>query len=45
MADRVALLDGGRIVEVGSHEELLARSTRYREVLAAQTETTVGGEN
>jgi ATP-binding cassette, subfamily B, bacterial len=34
LAERVALLDGGRIVESGTHEELLARSARYRRLLA-----------
>jgi ATP-binding cassette subfamily B protein len=33
LADRVAMLDGGRIVETGTHEELLRRSARYRELL------------
>lgn len=35
LADRVVLLDGGRIAAEGTHEHLLERSTRYREVLAA----------
>jgi subfamily B ATP-binding cassette protein HlyB/CyaB len=35
LADRVVLLDEGRIVEQGTHTELLERSERYREVLAA----------
>ncbi len=41
LADRVVLLDEGRIVATGSHEELLAGNDRYREVLAADA---VGGE-
>lgn len=35
LADRVAVLDGGRIVDVGTHRELLDRSGRYRELLIA----------
>jgi ATP-binding cassette, subfamily B, bacterial len=34
LAERVALLDGGRVLESGTHDELLARSARYRELLA-----------
>jgi ATP-binding cassette subfamily B protein len=36
LADRVAVLEGGRIVEEGTHEELLARSKRYRTLLALE---------
>jgi len=36
LADRVAVLEGGRIVEEGTHEELIARSLRYRELLALE---------
>jgi ATP-binding cassette, subfamily B, bacterial len=36
LADRVAVLEGGRIVEEGTHEELLARSLRYRTLLALE---------
>lgn len=32
--DEVALMDGGRIVERGSHTQLLAKSRRYREMWA-----------
>ena len=34
LAQRVVLLDGGRIVATGTHEELSATSARYQEVLA-----------
>jgi ATP-binding cassette subfamily B protein len=34
LADRVVLLDGGKIVADGTHEGLLLSSARYREVLA-----------
>jgi ATP-binding cassette subfamily B protein len=36
LADRVAVLEGGRIVEQGTHAELLRRSTRYRALLALE---------
>jgi ATP-binding cassette, subfamily B, bacterial len=36
LADRVAVLEGGRIVEEGTHAELLRRSTRYRALLALE---------
>jgi ATP-binding cassette subfamily B protein len=34
LADRVVLLDGGRVAAEGTHAELLAGNERYREVLA-----------
>ena len=34
LADRAALLDGGRIVAVGTHTELLESQPRYRAILA-----------
>jgi len=37
IADRVAVLEGGRIVEEGTHAELLARSPRYRALLALES--------
>jgi ATP-binding cassette subfamily B protein len=38
LADRVAVLEGGRIVDEGTHGELLHRSERYRTLLALQSE-------
>lgn len=35
LADRVVLIDGGKVAASGTHQELLATSARYREVLAA----------
>lgn len=36
LADRVALLDGGRITAVGTHSELLATVPEYRAILSAE---------
>jgi ATP-binding cassette, subfamily B, bacterial len=36
LADRVAVLEAGRIVEEGTHEELLRGSARYRALLALE---------
>ena len=38
LADRVAVLEDGRIVEEGTHGELLRGSTRYRTLLALESE-------
>jgi ATP-binding cassette subfamily B protein len=35
-ADRVIVLDRGRLVESGSHAELMAHGRRYREIVAIQ---------
>ncbi len=37
-ADRIIVLDEGRIADMGTHEELLARSSLYREIYSSQTE-------
>jgi len=36
-ADRIAVVDDGRILELGSHDELVARGGRYAEMYAAWT--------
>ncbi|MGZ8751352.1 MAG: ABC transporter transmembrane domain-containing protein, partial [Acidimicrobiia bacterium] len=38
LADRVVLVDGGRVAAQGSHQDLLAESARYRELLAGPGE-------
>jgi ATP-binding cassette subfamily B protein len=35
-ADRIVVLDGGRIVEQGSHNQLMARGGRYRDLCRRQ---------
>lgn len=44
MADRVVLIDAGKVAASGTHDELLATNARYREVLAAaQAPAATGG--
>ncbi len=36
-ADQILVLDGGRIIESGTHEELMSRSERYHDMVVLQT--------
>jgi len=39
LAERVVVLEGGRVVEEGTHAELLTQSLRYRQLLALDEES------
>ena len=39
-ADRLVVLDGGRIVETGTHEELMRREGYFHRLVKTQQETT-----
>ena len=45
-ADKILVLDGGRIVEIGTHEQLMAQGGVYKEIYDAQTKSSSnkGGE-
>ncbi|WP_342766907.1 ABC transporter ATP-binding protein [Brevibacterium celere] len=43
LADRVAVLDEGRIAALGTHEELLESSALYRELMGASASAVHGG--
>ena len=44
LADTVLLLDGGRVAAQGTHDQLLASSAAYRDVLASWQHEPMGGE-
>lgn len=45
MADRILVLDGGRIIQTGNHEELMGKNGLYREMYVAQSSWYQGVEN
>jgi len=42
--DRIAVIEGGRVIEEGSHDELMVSQTRYAEMFNAQARTFETGE-
>jgi ATP-binding cassette subfamily B protein len=43
-ADRIVVLEGGRIAASGSHGELMAQSSVYREIFESQLGAGIEGE-
>ena len=44
-ADRICVLEHGRVVELGSHDELMQRGGRYRTMFDLQAERFADGED
>ncbi|MDE6188922.1 MAG: ABC transporter ATP-binding protein/permease [Clostridia bacterium] len=43
-ADKILVMDGGKVADMGTHEELLARNPIYQEVYYSQNKTNTNGE-
>lgn len=44
-ADKILVMDGGKIIACGNHETLMQTSKIYREIYEAQTKKTQGGQD
>ena len=42
-ADRILIMDGGRIADIGTHEELLSRNAMYQDIYYSQNKTSEEG--
>ena len=43
-ADRIIVMEGGRIAQIGNHDELLKTSEIYRETFTSQNKMSAEGE-
>ena len=41
-ADRIIMMEGGRIVDVGTHQELMERNQVYRDLYTTQNRSSIG---
>jgi len=44
-ADEIVFLAGGRIIERGTHDELMTTDTRYRRLFLLQADAATGGDS
>jgi ATP-binding cassette subfamily B protein/subfamily B ATP-binding cassette protein MsbA len=44
-ADRIAVIEAGRITEIGTHDQLMSQHGKYREMVSIQTSNNPGNES